>query len=93
MTEPAQFLELGTPRMIAIEQLVRAFPGEEQRFGDAARANRVALTDQIPIGKAIMICGPQWWGRLDLRGPGRTAFEIHARTRLAAIARRVGHTP
>jgi hypothetical protein len=93
MTEPVQFLELDAPRLITIGELAEAFPDQRERFEKAARANRLGVDEAVPLGKAILVCGPEWWGRLDLHGPSRAAFDVYARNRLAAVARRLGLEP
>lgn len=93
MTEPVQFLELGASEVVTIAELAEVFPDQEERFRKAAQANRLGVDEQVPLGKAILICGPAWWGRLDLHGPSRAAFDVYARNRLAAVARRLGLEP
>ena len=90
LADAGQFLRMGEPQTVSIEELSQAMPGEAQRFHDAALANNINPVDQIPLGKAILVCGPEWWGRLDLNGPSRTVFDVFVQNRLIQLRRRLG---
>ncbi|MEN3285577.1 MAG: hypothetical protein V7607_6717 [Solirubrobacteraceae bacterium] len=42
---------------------------DEDRFRAIAGANEVDYDDDLPLGKAIMLAGPDWWGVFDLGDP------------------------
>ena len=50
-----------------------------------AAANDLPLERRIELGRAVMITGPAWFGRLDLRGPERAAFNAYAAAKIARI--------
>jgi len=78
----AQFARMGGTRKIALEELARALPPERLRITRIAGENGVHLDQEIDLARALMICGPQWWGALELQGPGRVAFEAYAEAKI-----------
>lgn len=51
----------------------------ELHLRKVANANGISWSDQIPLGKLIMLSGPDWWGAFDLTDPvSRKAYEINA---------------
>lgn len=46
--------------------------------------NRIDWDAYVPLGKLIMLSGPDWWGRFDLTDPvGRAAYESNASQAIA----------
>jgi len=85
----AQFARMGGRRKLSLETIAQAFPKRRKRIEEAANGNGLQMADRIPLGRAVMITGPEWIGRLDLNGPGRTVFRVHA----AAKANQLGAGP
>ncbi len=49
-----------------------------------AEANHIGWDDRIPLGKLIMLSGPDWWGRFDLTDPvSREAYQANAERAIA----------
>ncbi len=56
----------------------------EKHLRKVAEANSVAWAEQIPLGKLIMLSGPDWWGVFDLTDPvGRDTYEANAAQAIA----------
>ena len=82
-TSAAQFARMGGARKVSIGSLASALPAAERpRIERTAAENGLALDEEIALARALMICGPKWFGRLELNGPGRVAFEAYARARI-----------
>jgi hypothetical protein len=54
-----------------------------------ASENGIDFTAQIPAARAIMLCGPEWDGRLSLGDPQRAMFDAYVQSHLER-ARREG---
>lgn len=52
-----------------------------------ASENGIDFTAQIPAARAIMLCGPEWDGRLWLRGPQRAVFDAYVQSHLERARR------
>lgn len=56
---------------------------------NVADANHISWDDPIPLGKLIMLSGPDWWGRFDLTDPvSRGAYQANAERAIAKAQRR-----
>jgi hypothetical protein len=50
--------------------------------------NRIGWNTEIPLGKLIMLSGPDWWGTFDLTDPvSRTAYQSSAEQAIAKAVR------
>jgi hypothetical protein len=78
----AQFARMGGARKIALEELARAIPPERLRITRIAGENGLEMDEEIDLARALMLCGPQWYGTLELQGPGRVAFEAYAEAKI-----------
>lgn len=78
----AQFARMGGTRKVALADLARCLPPERPRIERIAGENGLQPEDEIAIARALMICGPKWFGRLELRGPGRVAFKAYAQAKI-----------
>ncbi len=77
-----QIARLDCEREISLEALAEAMPNQRGRLEvEVAEKNGMEMTRPIPLGRAIMLSGPQWSGFLQLAGPHRLAFEEAARER------------
>jgi hypothetical protein len=56
---------------------------------ELAHANGFDYTDEVQAAKVIMLCGPNWHGVLNLRGPQRAAFDSYIDNSIAK-ARQAG---
>ena len=81
-THPQQFLYLGHPSVISFGELVDAMPKKEDAFIGIAADNGLGMHDRIPFGRAVLLTGPSWDGRLTLQGPGRLIFDDLVRRKL-----------
>jgi hypothetical protein len=51
---------------------------------NVADANHIGWDDPIPLGKLIMLSGPDWWGRFDLTDPvSRGSYQANAEQAIA----------
>lgn len=92
LTHPQQFLTLGEPEdkpgepaMITFDQLCDAVPPCRDAWEDIASDNGLGMHDPIPFGRAVLLTGPSWHGRLTLTGADRLIFDDRARRVLAAL--------
>ncbi len=70
-----QFARLEGSRQISFGEIVAALPEHGEEVATVAEENGFALDDVMGIGKAIMLTGPDWTGRLDLEGAQRRSFD------------------
>jgi hypothetical protein len=55
---------------------------------NVADANHIGWDDPIPLGKLIMLSGPDWWGRFDLTDPvSRGSYQANAERAIAKAQR------
>lgn len=73
----AQFVRMGGNRMTSMQEMAAAMPERRQLFEARAEANSLLMDQRIELGRAVMLAGPDWNGRLLLDGPSRLAFEIY----------------
>lgn len=78
-TRPIQFARLGEPAAITFDQLADLFPQRRGAYEDLAHDNGLGMHDAIPVGRAILLTGPSWYGRLDLHAADRLIFNERAR--------------
>jgi GNAT superfamily N-acetyltransferase len=77
----AQIVRMGGDCTTSFAQMSAAMPGEEKRLRSLASENGLDPGTSIPLGRAVMLSGPDWMGRLELNGPSRVAFDIYASTK------------
>lgn len=80
-----QFARMGGRRRLSLGRIAAAMPERAERIEKIAAANDLPLDRRIELGRAVMITGPAWFGRLDLRGPERAAFNAYAAGKIARI--------
>jgi hypothetical protein len=85
-TSASRFARMGGNRKISLQRIADALPAHRSRIEEAAAGNDLAMSERVPLGRAVMITGPSWYGRLELSGPGRAQFEAYA----AAKVKRMG---
>lgn len=73
-----QFARMEGPRKVSLEEVADAFPEIRSRLPSVAAQNCLAMDDRIAIGRAVMLTGPGWEGRLDLHGPSYAQFKSYA---------------
>jgi hypothetical protein len=100
LSEARQWALAGsTPPVVetTLEEIARAMPRARwahfrgQSFGSylgvVADANRLRFDQRIPLGRAIMLSGPDWWGFFPLRDVARRRqLELYARSKLRQVA-------
>jgi GNAT superfamily N-acetyltransferase len=84
----AHFARLSDDRDVCFHDLAAVLPEHETKLIDVARGNGFAMTAEMPLGKAIMLSGPQWNGRLRLDGAQRRSFEAAVAERSAKARER-----
>lgn len=75
LSSAPQFARLEGTNEISFGEMISGLPEHEERLNDIAEENGFALEDPMVLGKAIMLSGPEWSGRLRLDGPQRRSFE------------------
>jgi len=84
----SQFARMEGNRRVSLEELAGAFAELRPRIEAVAAQNYLSMDERIPLGRAVMLTGPDWDGRLDLNGPGYAQFRSYADAK-AEEARRV----
>jgi hypothetical protein len=84
-TAAGQFARMGGRRKLALSQIAEAIPSKAGMVEKIAAANDLSMKRRIELGRAVMITGPAWFGRLDLNGPERAAFNAYAAAKMARI--------
>jgi hypothetical protein len=84
----AQFARLEGDREVCFADIAAALPGLEEKLVDVAKGNDFEMTRAMPLGKAIMLSGPQWNGQLRLEGAQRLSFEAAVAERSAKARER-----
>jgi hypothetical protein len=74
----AQFARMGGVRKLSFSQLGVALPPERLRIQRIAGENGLDSDTEVPLARVLMLCGPKWFGQLELSGPGRVAFDSYA---------------
>lgn len=72
----AQFARMGGNRRVSLGQIAAAIPAKAELVKTIAEQNGLEIEERIELGRAVMLTGPEWTGRLQLQGPSRVAFEI-----------------
>jgi GNAT superfamily N-acetyltransferase len=80
-----QFARMGGRRKLSLGRIAAAIPARAEWIAKIAAANDLPLDLPIELGRAVMVSGPAWFGRLDLRGPERAAFNAYAAAKIARI--------
>jgi GNAT superfamily N-acetyltransferase len=76
LSSAPQFARLDGTREISFGEMVAALPDHEERLKEIAEKNGFALDDEMGLGKAVMLSGPEWSARLRLDdGAQRRSFE------------------
>jgi GNAT superfamily N-acetyltransferase len=84
-TAAGQFARMGGRRKLSLGRIAEAMPLKAAEIEQIAAANGLRLTQRIELGRAVMITGPAWFGRLDLKGPERAAFNAYAAAKITRI--------
>jgi hypothetical protein len=84
-TAAGQFARMGGRRKLSLARIAAAMPSKAARIEKIAAANNLPMDQRIELGRAVMITGPAWFGRLDLNGPERAAFNAYAAAKMARI--------
>jgi hypothetical protein len=84
-TAAAQFARMGGRRKLSLARIADAMPSRAGAIRKIAAANDLPMDRGIELGRAVMITGPAWFGRLDLDGPERAAFNAFAAAKMARI--------
>ncbi|RKQ92964.1 hypothetical protein C8N24_2821 [Solirubrobacter pauli] len=66
--------------------IASAFPSERASIETRAKDNRIGLDEQIPVGKAILLSGPKWRGRLPATRRSISFVQTYVRARLDRAA-------
>lgn len=90
-TRPGEYASLGSVQQatVSLRMVENALPHNPSGLSylDIATGNGLTMDEQVELGRAIMITGPDWWGRLDLQGPDRSVFNAWVYSRFSKLAR------
>jgi GNAT superfamily N-acetyltransferase len=78
LSTATQFARMSARRGISMREMAEAFPQRGEQIEAVARSNYLKMDDPIALGRAVMLTGPGWNGRLDLHGPGYAQFKAYA---------------
>ncbi len=71
-----QLVGMGGLRKVSMAEIASAVPGKANEARKTAELNGLAMDDRIDFGRAMLLTGPQWDGRLGLQEADRVLFEI-----------------
>lgn len=73
-----QFARMEGARRVSLAEIADAFPELRGRLPAIAAQNCLTMDERIALGRAVMLTGPGWEGRLDLHGPSYAQFKSYA---------------
>ena len=85
-TSAAQFARMGGNRTLSLQQILDVYPERKTHILEIADGNGLRLDERIPLARALLLCGPEWFGRMDLQGPGRIVFDQYAQRKIARLS-------
>lgn len=71
-----QLVGLGGNRKVSMAEIAAAVPRKAEEATKAAEHNGLAFEERIEFGRAMLLTGPEWDGRLGLAEADRVLFEI-----------------
>lgn len=77
-TSATQFARMEGNRKVSLAELADSTPLLRDRIEAVAKQNYLEMEECIPLGRAVMLTGPGWEGRLDLHGPSYVQFKSYA---------------
>lgn len=77
-TSATQFARMEGSRKVTLGELAEAMPSMRGRIEAVAAQNYLELDTRIQLGRAVMLTGPGWEGRLELHGPSYAQFKSYA---------------
>jgi hypothetical protein len=60
---------------VSLGEIAQGFPDEADRIGVRANDMGLGLDHQVHFGKAMLLAGPSWWGRLVVSRSSRALLE------------------
>lgn len=73
-----QFARMEGNRKVSLAELAESIPSMRGRLEAVAAQNYLEMGTRIQLGRAVMLTGPGWEGRLDLHGPSYAQFKSYA---------------
>jgi hypothetical protein len=80
LSDPIQFALIEEP--VTFAELITELPTYAAKFETAAVENKIALNEEIDLGKAVLLTGPCWDGELRLGTEDEILFEHFASAKL-----------
>lgn len=71
-----QLVALGGNRKISMADVAAAVPRKAEEARRSAAANGLDFEERIEFGRAMLLTGPEWDGRLGIREADRVLFEV-----------------
>ena len=78
LSTATQFARMEARRGTSLAELATAFPAMTERLSKIAKENDLEFDEKIAFGRAVMLSGPGWEGKLDLDGPSYQQFKSYA---------------
>lgn len=78
---------------VSMEQLARALPGEREGIMKRAEMNSIGASDLLPIGKALLLTGPNWDARLRVASPQIGLIETYVEQKAQGLYERLAGAP
>ncbi len=85
-----QFARMEGNRKISLAELAESIPPMRGRIEAVAAQNYLEMETRIQFGRAVMLTGPGWEGRLDLHGPSYAQFKSYADAKAEEAKRLLG---
>lgn len=87
-----QFARMEGRRGVSLEEIAQVFPERAKAldFEEIARENGFGMQERVAFGRAVMLTGPQWEGRLDLNGPSYQQFKSYAEAKAEEAEKMLG---
>jgi GNAT superfamily N-acetyltransferase len=92
LSTATQFARMEGRRGVSLEEIARAFPDRAKvlDFREIADENGFDVKERVAFGRAVMLTGPRWEGRLDLKGPSYQQFKSYAEAKAEEAEKALG---
>ena len=92
LSTATQFARMEGRRGISLEEIAQVFPDRAKAldFAEIASENGFEMQERVAFGRAVMLTGPRWEGRLDLNGPSYQQFKSYAEAKAEEAEKTLG---
>ena len=86
-TSTTQLVGLGGNRKVSMAEIAAAIPRKTEEAEKAAECNDLGFEERIEFGRAMLLTGPEWDGRLGIKEAERVLFDIALEDKEERISR------